>query len=70
MSDASLDQVQWRIAKMSGGGNCVQVAANGSKVLVSDSKLANSPILSYTKAEWAAFLDGAKNGEFDDFIRT
>jgi len=32
---------------------------------VRDSKNPDGPILRYTSAEWAAWLDGAKNGEFD-----
>jgi hypothetical protein len=30
-----------------------------------DSKDPNSPVLTFTHQEWAAFLDGAKRGEFD-----
>jgi hypothetical protein len=36
--------------------------------MVGDSKNPGGPILSYTLAEWDAFLDGAKQGEFDDFL--
>jgi hypothetical protein len=35
-------------------------------VAVRDSKHPNGPVLTYTAAEWYAFLDGAKKGEFDD----
>jgi hypothetical protein len=35
-------------------------------VAVRDSKNPNGPVLNYTTAEWRAFLDGAKKGEFDD----
>jgi hypothetical protein len=34
-------------------------------VLIGDSKNADGPVLSYTRAEWVAFLEGAKNGDFD-----
>jgi len=48
-------------------GNCVEVAIlqDGGHA-VRDSKDQTGPILVFTKAEWAAFLSGAKSGEFDD----
>jgi hypothetical protein len=36
--------------------------------MIADSKNPDGPFLSYTLQEWDAFLDGAKNGEFDDFL--
>ncbi len=46
-------------------GNCVEVAEDGSRVLVRDSKHPDGPVLAFTRAEWEAFLEGAKGGEFD-----
>ena len=43
---------------------CVAVRI-GDTVDVRDSKDASSPTLQFTKAEWAAFIQGVKNGEFD-----
>jgi hypothetical protein len=59
----------WRIATMSQDTNCVQVRRDSGKdtIVVGNSRFPDGPFLSYTQAEWAAFLDGAKNGEFDDF---
>jgi hypothetical protein len=37
-------------------------------IMVADSKHPGGPALSYTLQEWDAFLDGAKKGEFDDFL--
>ena len=37
-------------------------------ILIGDSKHAGGPVLSYTPKEFDAFLDGAKKGEFDDFL--
>ena len=34
-------------------------------VLVRDSKVDGGPVLTYTREEWATFLEGAKAGEFD-----
>jgi hypothetical protein len=58
--------VRWTKAASCAGGNCVQVASTGDGlVLIGDSKNADGPVLSYTRAEWVAFLEGAKNGDFD-----
>ena len=46
-------------------GNCVEVAEDGGRVLVRDSKHPGGPVLAFTRAEWEAFLKGAKRGEFD-----
>ena len=60
----------WLIATISGGGNCVQVKSEDGMVLIGNSRLAGGPFLSYTRDEWAAFLDGAKKGEFDELLRS
>jgi hypothetical protein len=43
----------------------VEVALGGAEVWVRDSKDAAGPVLRFTAAEWAAFLAGARAGEFD-----
>lgn len=62
-------QDSWRIATISGGGNCVQVKAEDGMIVIGNSRLVDGPFLSYTRDEWAAFLDGAKKGEFDEFLQ-
>jgi hypothetical protein len=58
--------LSWRKATYSASnGACVEVAPIEGGVAVRDSKDPDGPILSYTAAEWFAFLHGAKNGEFD-----
>jgi Domain of unknown function (DUF397) len=51
----------------SGDTNCVEAGtcACGGDVLVRDTKDREGPVLRFTPAEWAAFLAGAKAGEFD-----
>jgi hypothetical protein len=57
----------WRKAQLSvGNGACVEVASVMGMIALRDSKNPSGPILEYTAAEWRAFLDGAKKGEFDD----
>jgi hypothetical protein len=59
----------WQKATASGpNDNCVEMALDGKSVLVRDSKNPRGPILAYTKAEVAAWIDGAKRGEFDHMI--
>jgi len=60
----------WRTALKSGGSNCVQVARRQDVIMLADSKHPGGPVLSYTLQEWDAFLDDAKNGEFDDLLST
>lgn len=64
------DGLQWRKAAASNGtGACVEFAAAPATgaILVRDSKDPHGAVLTFTRREIAAFLDGAKAGEFDDF---
>jgi hypothetical protein len=64
----TIDGLQWRKAAAStGNGACVELAPGRSgAVLLRDSKNPDGAVLTFTRAEIAAFLDGAKAGEFDD----
>lgn len=70
MNDFTISRIPesaWRKASASAGnGQCVEVAALVGGVAVRDSKDPNGPVLRFTRTEIAAFLDGAKAGEFDD----
>ena len=63
-----MNGLTWIKAKASdSNGSCVLVAKkpDGGR-LVRDSKQGDTGyILSFTQAEWDAFLDGARSGEFD-----
>jgi|tagenome__1003787_1003787.scaffolds.fasta_scaffold18962749_2 hypothetical protein len=61
------NQTGWIKARASdGGNNCVEMLATAEGVHVRDSKQQGAgPTLGFTKAEFRAWLDGAKNGEFD-----
>ena len=58
----------WRKSRASNPrGDCVELARlDGGQVAVRNSRDPLGPTLVYTPAEIAAFLDGAKAGEFDD----
>jgi Domain of unknown function (DUF397) len=62
------EQARWRKSSASNpSGNCVEMAALADgAVAVRNSRHPDGPALVYTRAEVAAFLAGAKNGEFDD----
>jgi len=48
------------------GCNCVEVKQlPGGTVAVRNSRHPQAPMLEFTAGEWAAFIGGAKNGEFD-----
>ena len=51
----------------SGNGNCVEAQVTVDGVSLRDSKDRSGPVLSFTSEEWAAFLAGARGGEFDLF---
>ncbi|WIM99231.1 DUF397 domain-containing protein [Actinoplanes oblitus] len=57
----------WRRSTRSYSDNCVEVAdlPDGGRA-VRDSKNPDGPILFFTPSEWAAFVGGAKDGEFDN----
>lgn len=65
MADSERADLVWRKSTASGGGNCVQVAFTDDSVLVRNSQMPSGPMLSFSTSEWDAFLDGARDGEFD-----
>jgi Domain of unknown function (DUF397) len=56
----------WRKSSYSDNGECVELADMGATIGLRDSKDTAGPVLRLTRTELAAFLQGAKSGEFDD----
>ncbi len=67
-SATRLAGVTWRKSRYSGQiGNCVETAAlDGGEIALRNSRYPSGPALVFTRDEMAAFLAGAKDGEFDD----
>ncbi len=37
-------------------------------IVIGDSKNPDGPMLSYSRSEWVAFVEGIRQGDFDDLI--
>jgi hypothetical protein len=56
---------KWRRSTRCGESACVEVAFIGRDFLVRDSKIDDSPVLSFDRGSWTAFVAGVRAGEFD-----
>ncbi|MEU5162683.1 DUF397 domain-containing protein [Streptomyces sp. NPDC020875] len=70
MRTDALPSVTWTKSSHSNAtGNCVELAVlPGGTVAVRNSRDPHGPALIYTRDELAAFVAGARDGEFDAFI--
>ncbi len=61
-----LSQTVWRKTRRSGLDGCVEVAfIGGTHVAVRHSKDRSGLVLTFSRAEWEAFVGGVREGEFD-----
>lgn len=66
LSESERSELTWLKAQRSThNGQCVEIASAAGKIAIRDSKDPDGPVLVYTPAEFSAFLEGARNGEFD-----
>lgn len=71
MPAGQLASVTWtKSLRSNPSGNCVELAElpGGAGVAVRNSRDPNGPALIYTMAEIAAFILGARDGDFDHLI--
>ncbi|GAA3800407.1 DUF397 domain-containing protein [Sphaerisporangium flaviroseum] len=68
MAASAIEGARWRKSAYSNpSGNCVEVAPlPGGDVAVRNSRHPAGPALIYSRGEIAAFIQAAKNGDFDD----
>ena len=70
LSEAERASLAWLKAQPSShNGQCVELASTAGRIAIRDSKDPNGSILVYTSDEFKAFLDGARNGEFDSLLQ-
>ena len=67
IKDIYLSDAVWHKSTRSGSpsDNCVEVAFVGGAIVVRDSRNPDGAQLVFTPNEWDAFVEGAKDGEFD-----
>jgi hypothetical protein len=70
MAAIALGPLAWLKSQHSNpSGNCVEVARLPTgEIAVRNSRYPAGPVLVYTQAELAAFVRGAKDGEFDRIL--
>jgi hypothetical protein len=64
MAERGPDRIVWRKSSASTTDECVEVAFLHDAVLVRRSREPAGPTLQFSRAEWAAFVAGVRNGEF------
>jgi Domain of unknown function (DUF397) len=61
-----LSEARWVRSRACSSDGCVEVAhLAGGRVAVRDSKEVRKPAHVFDREEWASFITGVKNGEFD-----
>ena len=69
---ALLPPMTWQKSRRSNpSGNCVELAQlpGGAGIAMRNSRDPEGPVLVYTPDEIAAFILGAQDGDFDNFVR-
>jgi hypothetical protein len=63
--DTTEDSIQWRRSSRCESDTCVEVAHVDQVIAIRDSKDVDGSVLTFSAEEWAAFVAGVRNGEFD-----
>jgi hypothetical protein len=65
MTRTAENGLPWRRSGACADSSCVEAAGNEEHVYLRDGKKPDDAVLRFTRAEWNAFLTGAKAGDFD-----
>jgi hypothetical protein len=65
MSQNDRNQVDWRKSARCDSASCVEVGITDEAVLIRDGKRPEGSILEFSPAEWVAFVEGVRAGEFN-----
>ena len=65
MGGRSAGEPNWRAARRCDNGSCVEIGTLGKFVLVRSSADPDGTHISLGRNEWAAFVAGVKDGDFD-----
>jgi Domain of unknown function (DUF397) len=65
LAGVATPEPEWRRSTACSATTCVEVATIGDTIAIRDSKDPESPILSYSRRDWQAFISRVKRGEFD-----
>ena len=58
----------WRVARDCDAGTCISVAPHQGMIVIGDTKNPDGPVLSYSHDEWFTFVQGIRQGDFDDLL--
>jgi hypothetical protein len=61
-------ELKWKKSSASGSqGNCVELAEQGDLILIRESEHPET-VIATTPEKLAAFIEGARRGDFDEFV--
>ena len=62
MTEAVDDAKNWRRSTYCANTGCVEVAEDGDRILMRDSKNPSQPHLGFDRADWREFIDQIRSG--------
>jgi hypothetical protein len=61
---AEFAEPEWRRSSSCSGGNCIEVARDGDRYLIRDSRDRSAAPIVVDAGEWQAFVEGVRRDEF------
>jgi hypothetical protein len=63
---SGISRSPWHKAHRCANSSCLEVSFRGENILLRDSKNPEGAVVTCTRPDWLAFVDGVKAGDFDD----